>query len=52
MFRNSAASTILPILVSLAACLASSPARAQQRRDLEPNSVYAARRANLAAQIE
>jgi len=52
MFRNYAASTILPILVSLAACLAASPARAQQRRDREPNSVYAARRANLAAQIE
>src|SRR6202171_6107340 len=32
------------------ACLA--PARAQQRRDREPNSVYAERRAKLAAQID
>src|SRR6266852_2737812 len=51
-FLNYATSAILPILVSLAACLAASPARAQERRDREPNSVYADRRAKLAAQVE
>src|SRR5712692_12029160 len=51
-FLNYATSAILPILVSLAACLAASPARAQERRDREPNSVYAERRAKLAAQVE
>src|SRR5882762_5767880 len=50
--RNCAASTILSILVTLVANLAVSPARAQERRDREPNSVYADRRAKLAAQVE
>jgi len=40
------------ILVPLAVCLAAFPARAQERRDREPNSVFADRRAKLAAQIE
>ena len=51
-FRNCAASTILSILVTLVANLAVSPARAQERRDREPNSVYADRRAKLSAQVE
>src|SRR6266849_9929767 len=51
-FRNYATSAILSILLPLAACLAASPARAQERRDREPNSVYAERRAKLAAQVE
>ena len=34
------------------AILAAHPARAQQRREREPNSVYAARRAKLAAQLD
>jgi len=45
-------SAILLILVPLTACLAAFPARAQERRDREPNSVFADRRAKLAAQIE
>src|SRR5258708_38645553 len=52
MFRNYATSTILSLLVPLAACLATFPARGQERRDREPNSVYADRRAKLAAQVE
>ena len=36
----------------LLACAAAVPALAQQRRDREPNSVYAERRAKLAAQID
>src|SRR5882672_6007488 len=52
MFRNYATSTILSLLVPLAACLATFPARAQERRDREPTSVFADRRAKLAAQIE
>jgi Xaa-Pro aminopeptidase len=51
-FRNCAASAILSLFVFLAASLAAPPARAQQRRDREPNSVYAGRRAKLAAQVE
>jgi Xaa-Pro aminopeptidase len=51
-FRSYIPSAILLILVPLVACLAASPARAQERRDREPNSVYADRRAKLAAQIE
>src|SRR5713226_8533489 len=51
-FRNYAVSAVLSILVGLAACLAASPARAQERRDREPNSVYVERRAKLAAQVE
>jgi Xaa-Pro aminopeptidase len=42
----------LPILLALAACLTSTPTPAQERRDREPNSVYAERRAKLAAQID
>jgi len=52
MFRNYATSTILSLLVPLAACLATFPARGQERRDREPNSVYADRRAKLSAQVE
>ena len=51
-FRNCAASAILSLFVFLAASVAAPPARAQQRRDREPNSVYAGRRAKLAAQVE
>jgi Xaa-Pro aminopeptidase len=50
--RNYAPSAILSILFALAACFAASPAAAQERRDREPNSVYADRRAKLAAQLE
>jgi Xaa-Pro aminopeptidase len=50
--RNYAPSAILSILFALAACLATSPAGAQERRDREANSVYADRRAKLAAQVE
>jgi Xaa-Pro aminopeptidase len=41
---------ILAIL--LTACVAAPSARAQERREREPNSVYAERRAKLAAQID
>src|ERR1700704_6577101 len=51
-FRSYVPSAILLILVPLAVCLAAFPARAQERRDREPNSVFADRRAKLAAQIE
>src|SRR5713101_9064953 len=47
-----AASAILSILLGLAACCAATPAGAQERRDREPNSVYAERRAKLAAQVD
>jgi Xaa-Pro aminopeptidase len=50
--RNYAPSALLSILFALAACFATSPAGAQERRDREPNSVYADRRAKLAAQLE
>jgi Xaa-Pro aminopeptidase len=50
--RSYAPSAILSILFALAACFATSPAGAQERRDREPNSVYADRRAKLAAQLE
>src|SRR6266436_5215125 len=46
------ASAILSILLGLAACCAATPAGAQERRDREPNSVYAERRAKLAAQVD
>ena len=39
-------------LLCLAALLAAMPASAQQRREREPNSVYAARRAKLAASVD
>src|SRR6266478_1754122 len=51
-FRSYVPSAVLLILVPLAICLATFPARAQERRDREPNSVFADRRAKLAAQIE
>ena len=51
-FRSYVPSAILLILAPLAVCLAAFPARAQERRDREPNSVFADRRAKLAAQIE
>src|SRR6266853_5496750 len=51
-FRSYVPSAILLILVPLAVCLAAFPARAQERRDREPNSVFADRRAKLAVQIE
>jgi Xaa-Pro aminopeptidase len=47
-----ASPAFLPILICLAACCAPPFARAQERRDREPNSVYAERRAKLAAQID
>ena len=50
--RNYAPSAFLSILFALVACIATSPAGAQERRDREPNSVYADRRAKLAAQLE
>jgi Xaa-Pro aminopeptidase len=41
------------VLLAVLSCLASAfPAVAQQRREREPNSVYAQRRAKLAAQVE
>jgi Xaa-Pro aminopeptidase len=39
-------------LVCLTACFAAPPVSAQERREREPNSVYAERRAKLAAQID
>src|ERR1700730_4847156 len=46
------ASAILSILICLGACSVAHFAHAQERRDREPNSVYAERRAKLAAQID
>jgi Xaa-Pro aminopeptidase len=51
-FPNYAASASLAIVALLGALLTGSAALAQQRRDREPNSVYADRRAKLAAQVE
>src|SRR6267154_3822781 len=51
-FRSYLPCAIVLILVPLAVCLAAFPACAQERRDREPNSVFADRRAKLAAQIE
>ena len=45
-------SSVLFILFCLAIGFAANSARAQERRDREPNSVYAARRARLASQID
>ena len=45
-------SAFLPTLICLALYCAAPLARAQERRDREPNSVYAERRAKLAAQID
>jgi Xaa-Pro aminopeptidase len=47
-----ASSALLSILLSLTACFTAPPAPAQERREREPNSVYAERRAKLAAQID
>ena len=53
-FRYSYLSVLsLALLCAIAGLLAASPsARAQERREREPNSVYAARRAKLAAQVD
>jgi Xaa-Pro aminopeptidase len=45
-------SAFLPALICLALYCTAPLARAQERRDREPNSVYAERRAKLAAQID
>jgi Xaa-Pro aminopeptidase len=50
--REFAASAIISILLGLIACFAAPSARAQERRDREPNSVYLERRAKLAAQVD
>jgi Xaa-Pro aminopeptidase len=50
--RYEFASAILSILIWLSACCSAPSAQAQERRDREPNSVYAERRAKLAAQVE
>jgi len=50
--REFNAAAILSILICLAACLAANVARAQERREREPNSVYLERRAKLAAQVD
>jgi Xaa-Pro aminopeptidase len=50
--REFVSSAILSILFCLGACLAAPAVRAQERRDREPNSVYAERRAKLAAQAD
>lgn len=50
--RERAVSAILSVLLGLAAYLAAPFARAQERRDREPNSVYLERRAKLAAQVD
>jgi Xaa-Pro aminopeptidase len=50
--RAFVASAFLPALVFLALDCAAPLGRAQERRDREPNSVYAERRAKLAAQID
>jgi Xaa-Pro aminopeptidase len=51
-FCSFAASAALSVFICAGACVAAAPARAQQRRDREPNSVYAERRAKLAAKID
>lgn len=50
--RELVSSALLSVLLSLAACFTAPPAPAQERREREPNSVYAERRAKLAAQID
>src|SRR5579859_6021244 len=44
--------TILRLLLGLCCVLATYPSVAQERREREANSVYAARRARLAAQVD
>lgn len=51
-YGNFAASTIFSIFICAGACMNAFPARAQERRDREPNSVYAERRAKLAGQVD
>jgi len=51
-FCNFAASATLSVFICAAACVLATSARAQERRDREPNSVYAERRARLAAQVD
>jgi Xaa-Pro aminopeptidase len=54
-FRRSRYELALWLAIGSAACLSLSyaaPASAQQRREREPNSVYAERRAKLAAQVD
>jgi Xaa-Pro aminopeptidase len=50
--REFVCSALLSTLFCLGACVAPLAARAQERRDREPNSVYEGRRAKLAAQID
>ena len=50
--RYEFASAILSLLVWLSLVWAAPSAKAQERRDREPNSVYAERRAKLAAQVD
>jgi Xaa-Pro aminopeptidase len=50
--RYEFASAILSVLVWLSLVWAAPSAKAQERRDREPNSVYADRRAKLAAQVD
>src|SRR6266404_8844614 len=50
--RYELASAILSILIWLSLGFAAPSAEAQERRDREPNSVYAERRAKLAAQVD
>jgi Xaa-Pro aminopeptidase len=50
--RQFLSSAIFPILICVTAWCHVSSACAQERRDREPNSVYAERRAQLAAQID
>jgi Xaa-Pro aminopeptidase len=47
-----AAAAIPSILICLGACFAANAARAQERREREPNSVYLERRAKLTAQVD
>jgi Xaa-Pro aminopeptidase len=49
--RHPALSTVLLAAISVFLCSAQ-PTPAQQRREREPNSVYAARRAKLAAEVD
>ena len=50
--RELVSSALLLILLSLTVSIAAPPMPAQERREREPNSVYAERRAKLAAQID
>ena len=50
--RYEFASAILSVLVWLSLVWAAPSAKAQERRDREPNSVYAERRTKLAAQVD